>query len=196
MAPVVAAPVAGSMGKAPVMRSRVQCFRDCDAAVAGAGFPSGWRCGIMLPGWLAGPVQVLKPMPPLPNARHERFCQELATGQSKCAAYEAAGYAPRRDAASRLSANANIQARVRELKAAGAERAEVTIASLVAELDSVRRLALLADTPQASAAVAAIMAKARLLGFLDRKVDVQVAPVSVIQLMAVSPARDADDERL
>lgn len=135
-------------------------------------------------------------MPPLPNARHERFCQELAIGQSKCAAYEAAGYAPRRDAASRLSANANIQARVRELKAAGAERAEVTIVSLVAELDSVRRLALLADTPQASAAVAAIMAKARLLGFLDRKVDVQVAPVSVIQLMAVSPARDADDERL
>lgn len=103
-------------------------------------------------------------MPVRPNARHERFCQELATGQSQCAAYQAAGYSPRRDAASRLSANANIQARVRELKAAGAHLAAVTVADLVAELELARVTALRADTPQTAAAISATMGKARLLG--------------------------------
>jgi hypothetical protein len=58
--------------------------------------------------------------------------------------------------------------RVKELQQRGAERAEVTVASLIADLDEDRKLARGAG--HASAAVAATMAKAKLLGlFIDRK---------------------------
>lgn len=57
----------------------------------------------------------------LPNARHERFAQALAAGKSADEAYREAGYKPSRSAASRLSANVNIQARVAELLSRVAE---------------------------------------------------------------------------
>jgi hypothetical protein len=57
---------------------------------------------------------------------------------------------------------------VKELQQRGAERAEVTVASLIADLDEDRKLARGAG--QASAAVSATMAKAKLLGLvIDRK---------------------------
>lgn len=64
-------------------------------------------------------------MPVLANARHERFAQELAKGKSQTDAYLAAGYKGDRTAASRLSTNANIQARIEELKSAIADRVEI-----------------------------------------------------------------------
>lgn len=64
-------------------------------------------------------------MPVLDNARYERFAQELAKGTSQTDAYLAAGYKGDRTAASRLSTNVNIQARVAELKTAIAERVEI-----------------------------------------------------------------------
>jgi Terminase small subunit len=110
-------------------------------------------------------------MPPLDNPRWERFAQELAKGQSQTGAYLAAGYKGAKSpttAASRLLTNVRVAARVKELQQRGAERAEVTVASLIADLDEDRKLARGAG--QASAAVAATMAKAKLLGlFIDRK---------------------------
>ena len=110
-------------------------------------------------------------MPPLDNPRWERFAQELAKGQSQTGAYLAAGYKGAKSpttAASRLFTNVKVAARVKELQQRGAERAEVTVASLIADLDEDRALARGAG--QASAAVAATMAKAKLLGlFIDRK---------------------------
>ena len=76
-------------------------------------------------------------MPILPNPRHESFAQALAKGKSAAEAYEAAGYKPSRSAASRLSTNVNIEARVAELVGKGADKAEVTIARV---LDEMRRL--------------------------------------------------------
>jgi hypothetical protein len=59
---------------------------------------------------------------PLKNARQERFCQELAKGKSQLDAYESAGYKPDRGAATRLSANVSVAARVAELKSRIAEK--------------------------------------------------------------------------
>lgn len=73
-------------------------------------------------------------MPALENARHERFAQELAKGETATAAYEAAGYQPDRGAASRLSANVSIQKRVADILDRAATRAEITVADISARL--------------------------------------------------------------
>lgn len=73
-------------------------------------------------------------MPILKNARHERFAQALATGETADAAYVKAGYSESRSAASRLSTNVNIQARVEEILGRGAEKAAVTQEMVLREL--------------------------------------------------------------
>lgn len=76
-------------------------------------------------------------MPVLQNQRHERFAQELAKGKSATEAYKAAGYEGDRTAASRLSTNVNIQERVREILARGAERAAITEEMVLRELGKI-----------------------------------------------------------
>lgn len=73
-------------------------------------------------------------MPALSNARHEAFAQGVAKGLSASEAYIAAGYKESRSAASRLSANVNIEARIAELVGRGAEKAEVNVARVLNEL--------------------------------------------------------------
>lgn len=65
-------------------------------------------------------------MAALSNQRHERFAQELAKGKSASEAYIEAGYEESRSAASRLSANVNVQQRVAELKERAAANVVVT----------------------------------------------------------------------
>jgi len=106
-------------------------------------------------------------MSPLCNSRHEKFAQELATGRSAADAYERAGYKANYGNCIRLKGNERVAARVAELKSVGAAHAEVTIASLVRELDEARIEAL--RLGQASAAVAATMGKAKITGqIIDR----------------------------
>ena len=107
-------------------------------------------------------------MPVLKKARHERFAQAIAKGKSATEAYAEAGYKGDRTAASRLSTNVNVVARVKELQSEGAKRALVSIESLTAELEEARQLAM-ADEKGASAAVAAVMGKAKLHGLLIEK---------------------------
>ncbi|WMT85580.1 terminase small subunit [Pelagibacterium sp. 26DY04] len=73
-------------------------------------------------------------MPALKNAKHEAFAQGLAKGLSASEAYVAAGYKESRSAASRLSTNVNIEARVSELVGKGAERAEATVERVLHEM--------------------------------------------------------------
>lgn len=73
----------------------------------------------------------------LANQRHERFAQELAKGKSATDAYSAAGYVGDRTAASRLSTNVNVQARVAEILARGAERAAITEEMVLRELGKI-----------------------------------------------------------
>ena len=102
----------------------------------------------------------------LTNQRHEVFAQELAKGASQTDAYEAAGYSRDRTGASRLSTNANIGERVAQLQHDAAERTVLTIAGLTEELEEARKLAI--SSKNASAAVSATMAKARLNGLLQQ----------------------------
>lgn len=98
---------------------------------------------------------VLKP-------RHEKFAQELAKGATEVEAYEIAGYTPDAGNANKLANTSEVQARVLEITSAGAQIAEVTVASLIEEAEAARILAMGAN--QASAAVAAIREKGVLSG--------------------------------
>jgi hypothetical protein len=108
-------------------------------------------------------------MPTLGNPRHERFSQELATGKTADAAYVLAGYRGNRSNAARLSANRDIQKRVAEIQSLGAERAAITVETLIAEAESARSKAM-SEKGGANAAVAAITAKAKLAGLWREKV--------------------------
>jgi phage terminase small subunit len=108
-------------------------------------------------------------VPILHNSRHERFAQELAAGNTADAAYVLAGYRENRSNAARLNANRDIQKRVAEIQSVGAERAAVTVETLIAEAEEARNKAM-GERSGASAAVAAITAKAKLAGLWREKV--------------------------
>lgn len=101
-------------------------------------------------------------MPALSNARYEKFAQELAAGKSQTEAYEAAGYKPDRGNATKLAARPEIQARVQQITAKSAVRAEVTLAGLIEEAAAIQKAAT--EAKQLSAAVGALTAKAKLAG--------------------------------
>jgi hypothetical protein len=115
-------------------------------------------------------------MPTLRNPRHEAFARNLVeitkSGGTRGRAYTAAGYRAGNGAAeanaSRLLSNANngVADRVKELMAGGAKRAEVSVASLLNELEAARAGAT--SVEQYGAAIQAIAGKARLAG-LDRE---------------------------
>lgn len=106
-------------------------------------------------------------MPVLKNACHEKFAQALAKGMNATEAYATAGYKGDRTAASRLSTNVNVAQRVAELQGRAAKKAEVTLESLLTELEEARVIAL--AEKQSSAAVSATMGKAKLTGLLIEK---------------------------
>lgn len=101
-------------------------------------------------------------MPTLKNQKHELFAQALAKGKSQAESYALAGYKPSEPNASRLTSNDKVQARLQELQSKGAERAAVTIESLIQEAADIQAAAL--KDGQHSAAVAALTAKAKLSG--------------------------------
>jgi hypothetical protein len=101
-------------------------------------------------------------MPVLKNSRHERFVQLLASGLHATDAHEQAGYRRNFGNASTLSRSSDIQARLNEIKKAGAERAAVTVEGLIAECDEAMALARELRNP--TAMVAAIKEKGILSG--------------------------------
>ena len=108
-------------------------------------------------------------MPTLGNPRHERFAQELACSKTADAAYVLAGYRANRSNAARLNSNRNIQRRLAEIQSLGAERAAITVETLIAEAEAARSKAM-GEKGGAAAAVAAITAKAKLAGLWREKV--------------------------
>lgn len=81
--------------------------------------------------------------------------------------------------ASQLLASTKVALRVAELRAAAVDRNAITVDDLIAELEQARKDALGATTPQASAAVAATMGKAKLLGFLVDDVNLNLPTVRI-----------------
>ncbi len=140
-------------------------------------------------------------MPILSNPRHERFAQELAKGKSQAEAYEKAGYSPCEPNASRLIRNDKVRARVTELQAPAAKRAEVTVDSLIAEAEEARVGAIAAG--QFAAAVSAVKEKGVLAGVRveksERKNTNEPRKLSDIELdtaIAIALAREESEERV
>jgi len=75
---------------------------------------------------------------------------------------------------SRLMDNPKVSLRIEELKKSHVERHELTVNDLVKELEEARKAALGAENPQSSAAVAATMGKAKLLGLVVDKTDIKL----------------------
>jgi hypothetical protein len=111
-------------------------------------------------------------MPVLSNPKHEMVAQGLAKGMGQLEAYAAAGYKPNESHASRLVSNGILRARVAELQERVAKKVEFTLADMVAQVDEDREFARLQG--QASAATAASMGKAKLLGMLVDKAEIDV----------------------
>lgn len=107
--------------------------------------------------------------------KQEAFCQAYIETGNASEAYRTAYAADKMKAeaihvnASKLLVNAKVALRVRELQGEIKERHNVTVDSLLAELEEARQKALSAETPQSSAAVAATMGKAKLTG-LDKQI--------------------------
>ncbi|WP_143744535.1 terminase small subunit [Mesorhizobium prunaredense] len=102
------------------------------------------------------------------NIRQERFCLGLVEGLPQSRAYIEAGYTARGNAAeveaSKMVRLPKVAARLSALQAEAAHRSETTVDTLVAELDEM--LLMAKEIENASAGVAAVMAKARLLGLI------------------------------
>jgi hypothetical protein len=118
-------------------------------------------------------------MPALSNPRHEAFAQELfrgiAEGRSQGECFARAGYtknpnAAKADASRLLKASKHIIARVQELQRGTARKKQVTVESIVDELDDARSIA--ERNEQAGAMVQATSVKAKVCGLFVQKTEV------------------------
>lgn len=107
--------------------------------------------------------------------KQEKFCQLYVEKGNASEAYRAAYNADNmkketvnRNAKSLIDNN-KIATRIDELKKKIEKRHDITVDSLIKELEEARSAALAAETVQASAAVNATMSKAKLLG-LDKQI--------------------------
>lgn len=103
--------------------------------------------------------------------KQEKFCMVyIETGNASEAYRQAYNCENMKEAsinvnASKLLVDAKVALRLDELKNQHAQRHNITVDDLIKELEEARKAALKADNPQSSAAVAATMGKAKLLGF-------------------------------
>src|SRR5436190_14492632 len=109
-------------------------------------------------------------MAALENQRHELFALALSRGASASAAYVEAGYKGSTANAARLRATAAIRQRLAELAEAAGRANEISIASVLAELDSAIKLAKERGMP--NALINAANLRAKLGGLLVDKAEV------------------------
>ena len=120
--------------------------------------------------------------------KQERFCQVyIETGNASEAyrqSYKTAKMKPEtvNRTAKQLLDNRKIAARLDELREEHAKRHEITVDTLVAELEEARKLAF--ETDKAAAAVQATMGKAKLLGLVVEKQETNIVqpPKIIVEL--------------
>lgn len=106
--------------------------------------------------------------------QQEKFCRVFVETGNASEAYRQAYNAKNMGAntiaarASEMLNKSNITVRLQQLREVHQKRHNVTVDSLIAELEEARIAALTAETVQASAATAATMGKAKLMG-LDKQ---------------------------
>ena len=108
------------------------------------------------------------------TVKQENFCKAYVELGNASEAYRRSYDASRMKTesinrkAKELIDNGNVAARIAELKQRAAVKHDVTVATLLRELEEARTIALSCETPQTSAAVSATMGKAKLCG-LDKQ---------------------------
>lgn len=108
--------------------------------------------------------------------KQEKFCRSFIETGNASLAYKMAFSCENMQSqtvnkrASELYAKSHIKGRIDELREVASKRHNITVDSLIDELEEARKVALEAETPQASAAISATMGKAKLLG-LDKVVE-------------------------
>jgi hypothetical protein len=118
-------------------------------------------------------LRTFEDVPILENERHELFAQQLAQGKSASEAYVNAGFQASRQNAGRLRTRDDVKARVAELQANAARSAEVSIQSLIRELDDAIDVAR--TKGQAQAMVSAAGMKAKLSGLMVERQQIEVS---------------------
>ncbi|UTC25993.1 terminase small subunit [Phage vB_KsaM-C1] len=122
------------------------------------------------------------------TGRQEKFAQVFVETGDASAAYRQAYDTSKMNMnsinrkAHEAKNHVKISARIEQLRQVHAKRHNVTVDSLVAELEEIKRIALEAETPQTSAAVSAVMGKAKLTGL-----DKQVVEMTGVVNVAISP---------
>jgi phage terminase small subunit len=124
--------------------------------------------------------------------KQETFCQAYIETGNASEAYRTAYAADKMKAeaihvkASELLSSGKVAVRVAELRAEIKQRHNVTVDSLIKELEEARQAALGAETPQSSAAVSATMGKAKLAGLDKQIVEMTGAHGGPVQTVTLS----------
>jgi phage terminase small subunit len=131
------------------------------------------------------------------TVKQNAFCMAYIESGNASEAYRQAYDAQNMKAATvnrkafELTENGKIRARLDELRNQHSARHVVTIDSLIDELETTRKTALSADTPQCTAALNATMGKAKLLGFDRQVVESTVSPQKTLSdIQDVTPTRE------
>jgi len=105
--------------------------------------------------------------------KQQRFVSEYLIDSNATQAAIRAGYSEKtaQQTGSRLLLNVVIQAAIKAGQKKIAKRNDLTVDDLVRELEEARIAALTAESPQSSAAVAATMGKAKMLGLIIDKTE-------------------------
>ena len=132
-------------------------------------------------------------MPALQNPRHEGFAQQHAVNGNATQSYLAAfgdSVKGAAQAGARLLKRGDVQARIEEIRGEIAQRHEISVDSLVAELDEMIALAK-QDPKSYSSAVNAITAKAKISGNWVDRVQVSTEAMSDEELVAAIKSEQA-----
>ncbi len=140
----------------------------------------------------------------LKNPKEEKFAQTFVQTNSSSDAYRAAYKADKMAAtsihveAARVKHRPRVTLRIQELQEEIKMQHDITIESLLQELEEARTVALTCETPQTSAAVSATMGKAKLTG-LDKQVielrgSMLIETKSISSIFEEAPGDDEDDE--
>lgn len=121
------------------------------------------------------------------TAKQEQFCQNIISGMCGADAYRKSYKCEQSKdnviyvKASRLMHKPDIAARIEYLRHEIAAKSAITVLDLIGELEEARAQAM--EAGQTSAAVSAIMGKAKLLGFGAENVNVKTPKVELVKFV-------------
>ena len=121
------------------------------------------------------------------TAKQEKFCQNIISGMSGADAYRNSYNCQKTKddviyvRASELIRKPDIAARIEFLRQEIVEKSEITALDLISELEDVRLKAM--ENGQTSAAVSAIMGKAKLLGLGSETINIKPPKIELVKFV-------------